>query len=129
MTALPGVARPFKGILLVLWALLILWLSLDPSPPVPENELFGWDKLQHAAAYALMTFLAGSAFYAFSGNFYRSWLAAAGISIVYGGLIELLQGWCTEARSAEFGDLVADTIGAVVVLAVVAALRYFRVAR
>ena len=129
MTAHPGIGRPFRITLLVLWALLILWLSLDPSPPVPENELLGWDKLQHAAAYALMTFLAGSAFYTFSGNFYRSWLAAAGISIVYGGLIELLQGWCTQARSAEFGDLVADTIGAVFVLAVVSVARYFGVAR
>lgn len=129
MTALPSIARPFRNILLVLWAFLILWLSLDPSPPVPENELLGWDKLQHAAAYALMTFLAGSAFCAYSGNFYRSWFAATGMSIAYGGLIELLQGWCTESRSAEFGDLVADTIGAVVVLAVVASVRYFRVAR
>jgi len=129
MTVLPNIARPFRNILLVLWALLVLWLSLDPSPPVPENELFGWDKLQHAAAYALMTFLAGFAFHAYSDNFYRSWFAAAGMSIAYGGLIELLQGWCTEARSAEFGDLVADTIGAVVVLAVVSAVRYFRIAR
>ncbi len=129
MTALPGMARPFRFILLVFWALLVLWLSLDPSPPDPENDLLGWDKLQHAAAYALMTFLAGSAFYAFSGNFFRSWLAATGISIAYGGLIELLQGWCTAARSAEFGDLVADTIGAVVVLVVVSAVRYFRAAR
>ena len=109
--------------LLLVWAVLILWLSLDPSPPVPQHDLFGWDKLQHAAAYALLTFLAGGFWSAISGSSSRTWILAAVSAVVYGGVVEVLQAVYTKNRLAEAGDLLADAVGAAFVVALVLAFR------
>lgn len=47
-------------LLFVAWGILILWLSLIPSPPVIETGFLGWDKFQHAFAYGVFTLLAGA---------------------------------------------------------------------
>jgi hypothetical protein len=86
--------------------LLILWLSLIPAVSAPSG--LGWDKLNHAGAMALAT-----------GFTYlwlktRRWAAAA--AFFYGSflgiLIEILQATLTTSRSAEWGDVAADLIGA-----------------
>ncbi|MBC7961812.1 MAG: VanZ family protein [Steroidobacteraceae bacterium] len=85
----------------------MLWLSLMPVDSIPPVGL-GWDKLNHAAAIAVVTFLA---FLTFKS---RRWAARAaflyGISL--GVLIEVFQAIFTTTRSAEWGDLLADLIGA-----------------
>ncbi len=85
----------------------MLWLSLMPADSVPSVGL-GWDKLNHAAAIAAATLLAFLSFKA------HRWAAQAaflyGISL--GILIELFQAVFTTTRSAEWGDLLADLIGA-----------------
>lgn len=87
--------------------LLILWLSLMPVDSIPSVGL-GWDKLNHAAAIAAVTFLAFRTFKS------HRWAVRAaflyGISL--GGLIEVFQAIFTNTRSAEWGDLLADLIGA-----------------
>lgn len=115
--------------LLLVWAVVILWLSLDPSPPVPQHDLFGWDKLQHAAAYALLTFLAGTFWSAFSGSSFRTWMLAAVSAVAYGGVVEVLQACYTTDRVAEAGDLLADAVGAVFVVVLVIIFRRFGTGR
>lgn len=87
--------------------LLILWLSLLPPDSLPSTGL-GWDKLNHAAAIAAVTLLAFLTF--------RPHSSAAGAALWYGLslgiLIEILQALFTTSRSAEWGDLLADLIGA-----------------
>ncbi len=87
--------------------LLVLWLSLIPAESVPAVGL-GWDKLNHAAAIAVITL------FAFLSLKSCRWAAQAaflyGISL--GLLIEVLQAIFTNTRSAEWGDLLADLIGA-----------------
>lgn len=111
--------------LLIVWAIIILWLSLDPSPPVPQNDLLGWDKLQHAGAYGLLTLLAGFAWGTVSRSSYRTWAMAAVVSVTYGAVMEVLQALCTSNRFAEAGDLLADAVGAAFVVALVLILRRF----
>ena len=86
--------------------MLVLWLSLMPGESAPGG--LGWDKLNHAAAIAAVTWLA------FLALRPLSWAAEA--AILYGTslgiLIEILQGTLTASRSAEWGDLLADLIGA-----------------
>jgi VanZ family protein len=92
----------------------IVWLSLAPSPPrLPD--LFAWDKLQHAGAYAVLTFLGGVAF----GHDRRTgWWCSAVIAVAVGAIMEILQGTWTVNRAADWLDLAADAFGAVTVAGV-----------
>jgi VanZ family protein len=105
---------------LLLWAGCLLWLSLTPSPPSPPSELLSWDKLQHAGAYALLTLLAGRFISQWRPLIHQPWLYALLVAVVFGGMVEILQGTLTGVRQAEWGDLIADAAGGMVV--VVAAL-------
>ena len=97
--------------LLTLVTIGVLYLSLTPLPP---SDGLGWDKLNHAGAMALITVIA--------------YMAARPASrpVLFGGLyamslgisVEVLQGMCTTARSAEWLDLLADLVGAVIAVLV-----------
>ena len=86
--------------------LLILWLALMPASSAPSG--LGWDKLNHAMAIAVAT---GLAFLSLPS---RRWSATA--AFLYGTslgiLIEILQATMTTSRTAEWGDVVADLVGA-----------------
>lgn len=87
--------------------ILVLWLSLMPADAVPSVGL-GWDKLNHAAAIAAVTLLA---FLSFRSHKWAA-LAAFLYGVSLGILIEVFQAVFTTSRSAEWGDLLADLIGA-----------------
>lgn len=97
----------------IAYAMLICWLSLTPAPPQIEDDLFGWDKLQHAAAYGVFTLLAGWAFGTFPLAWKRRWWIAVFVAVTCGALLEIVQGVFTTQRTAEWGDLLADLVGAV----------------
>ena len=107
-----------RWFLLVSWGSAMLYLSLDPLPPVPKTGFLAWDKFQHAFAYGLLTFLGGIASPSVTPSFRRGWFAAAFLAVLYGCLIEAAQGFLTASRVAESGDIVADGVGAGVVLTV-----------
>lgn len=94
------------------WGGIIIWLSLTPAPPTIDNPLFGWDKLQHALAYAPLTLLAFRAFGTITVHTQRRWWKAVAVTLILGGFLEIAQGLFTRTRTAEFGDLLADLIGA-----------------
>src|SRR6266568_1608581 len=93
--------------------ILILWLALMPAGSAPSG--LDWDKLNHAAAMAVVT---GLAYLSLPP---RGWRGKA--AFLYGSslgiLIEVLQGTLTTSRSAEWGDVLADLIGAGCALAVI----------
>jgi VanZ family protein len=97
---------------LVAYIFLICWLSLTPTPPQIENDFFGWDKMQHAAAYGVFTLMAGWAFGTFSNDLTRRWRLAVLATVIFGGFMEIVQGLFTTTRTAEWGDLLADLVGA-----------------
>jgi VanZ family protein len=90
-------------VLLALLATLVSALALAPTPP--EQVSLGWDKLNHAAAFAA---LAVCAVFGWRGARAMPW-ALLGL-LVYGGAIELLQQH-VPGRSASWADLLADGIG------------------
>jgi len=100
ITAGPSAARSWR-VLLVLLLCTITWLALTPVPP--QQASLGWDKLNHAAAFAI---LAAVAFLGRIGG----WVRIAWALVAYGALIEILQSF-TPTRSAEWGDLLADGAG------------------
>jgi VanZ family protein len=77
----------------------------------------------------MLTFLAGLSWSAVSSSSYRTWILAAVSAVAYGGVVEVLQAFCTTDRFAEAGDLLADAIGAAFVVAVVLVLRRLRIQR
>jgi VanZ family protein len=96
-------ARRTAFVLGTLWTLLVLVLSLMPSPPTPPGVL-AWDKAQHAAAYAFLTWWW---LQALSGRHQVRVMLALG---AFGVAIELLQGW-SPARSLQLTDMVANATG------------------
>lgn len=90
----------FVGLVLAL--LVITAFSLMPSQEVPAG--FGWDKLNHWAAFFILTFLAGHAYP--QQQFWK----IASMLLLYGIGIEVAQ-YFTRYRSADILDVLADSIG------------------
>lgn len=82
---------------------LLTVLSLLPKEALPPTGV--WDKAQHAVAYFMVS---AAGFAAFQGR--RGMLGVALFMLVYGGVIEILQG-LTSDRVASIGDLVANAVG------------------
>jgi glycopeptide antibiotics resistance protein len=90
----------------------IAWLSLTPAPP-DMGGLLGWDKLQHAVAYALLTFLTGKVFSAICSSPLRAWGGALLFAITVGLGLEIAQELFTVGRSGgDPADLLANSLGA-----------------
>lgn len=92
------------------YAIVIAVLAvLPPAPGVSVGRL---DKLAHLCEYALFAW--GLRHAARASSFSRSseLLLALGFSIIYGALLEGAQG-LLGYRSAEWGDVAANTLGAV----------------
>lgn len=103
-----------------LWALVILYLSTGPSSDYPPWLIFGiipFDKAGHFGAYAIFTItLAVPLFkqYPVTSFRYKVSLYAIGLPVLYGLIMELLQGFVIMDRNLEFYDLVADAVGSLV---------------
>ena len=106
-------------IVLALLTALLSWLSLTPAPPKIDHGLLGWDKFQHALAYAVLTIAAGRAFRRLSIPSGMAWLAAATYAALVGGGLEVLQGLSRTGRFADWADLAADLLGILAVLILV----------
>jgi len=116
----------FRRIVLLAWILTILWLSLDPAPPVPEPKILGWDKLLHAFDYGSLTLFGGWALSESSPISKAKWGTVACAAIVLGGLVELLQKTFTDTRIAELADFLANAFGAAIVLLGVIGFRKYK---
>ena len=93
------------------WASIILWLSLTASPPQLPGIL-GWDKLLHAGAYGLLTLLIAQYLLSTSLSPGKIWWHAGLAAVCFGALLEIMQILVQTGRTAEWGDLFADAIGA-----------------
>ncbi len=94
---------PWRRAAFVAALLTITYLSLMPTPPRLPSAL-GWDKLQHAAAFALLALWAN---WAWPRAAWR-WIWLGLLS--YGVGIEVAQSF-TPNRVAEAGDVAADLLG------------------
>jgi VanZ family protein len=97
----------------LLWTVIVSVLGGIPNPAPPIDLGFQIDKVEHAAAFAILQVLALRALrYELPGVLPRGmpW-AAAGASIVVGAALELYQ-VTVPNRSAEVMDLVWDAVGA-----------------
>jgi VanZ family protein len=92
---------------LLLLCLIVGYLAVSPNPP--HGASLGWDKLNHAAAFAAMAFAAGLGLR--NLRWHRLYVALGLVG--YGAAIEIAQ-WFVPGRSCEWGDLLADCVGTAV---------------
>lgn len=110
------------------WALLILVLSTITTPAINIPDLFDLlapDKIAHFIFYAVFVILFTRGFSRMpTGNRWsRNQFSIPLIGgIIYGGLIELYQGFILTNRTADYVDFIANCIGAILGWA---AVRYF----
>ena len=89
-------------------ALIALLAVLPPTPGLSVGRL---DKAAHLCEYALFAWCLRRAATASAVSRPRAFLIAFCVSTLYGGLLELVQGGLGY-RSAEWGDALANAIGA-----------------
>ena len=101
------------------WMGLLFYLSHQPSLPTPS--LFsGQDKLIHAVVYGALGVMLLAAQPLRAGRYsWRRIGASVLLASLYGASDELHQSFVT-GRSAEIGDWVADTLGALIAVLAVA---------
>jgi len=95
---------PWKAFVLLLTAV-ILWFALRPS--APNMSLFGWDKLDHMAAFFVLSVFARVAWPRMSV------LVIFGALALFGGGIEIAQWLMGMGRDADVKDWIADLIATV----------------
>lgn len=101
----------------LLWAMLIFILCAIPGKDIPTVwwlELLSFDKVVHASIFFVFVILFSRGF-SLQTNFqllsiYPKTIASI-IGILYGGLLELMQGYCLVDRSADIADFIANTFG------------------
>lgn len=82
----------------------VSWLALSPAPPDAVDS--GWDKLNHASAFAALML---TGVFASPRSRLGVWPLLVSL-LCFGALIEIAQSFTT-TRSAEWGDLAADAVG------------------
>ena len=106
----------------IIWALIILILCGTPGKDIPHIsflELLSFDKFVHAGIFFVLVMLAIRGF-----RLQKKYLVlqkdaafiAVGLSIAYGGILEILQGTIFEGRSADIYDFVANSFGCFIAL-------------
>lgn len=103
--------RRLQALVLAAQLLGVGWLAFSPAPP-PQADL-GWDKANHALAFAVMS--------ATADGLARRATVVTGL-LGYGIGIELVQGQLP-TRSAELADVLADAVGTLLGLGLVTTLR------
>lgn len=109
-----SVLKKFSLIISVLYTLILSCLSLIKlKEVVPKLPSFS-DKVAHIIAHFIFVALWFIAFFCkFNFKYNKAIIYAAVFSIVYGAIIELLQGWLTASRQSDFNDVFANVLGMV----------------
>jgi hypothetical protein len=108
--------HPYK--LAFLWAAVIFALCSTPGRFIPTTswlELLSADKWIHASVFFILTLLlfAGALSHQQKKPTIYFWLGA---SVLYGGLLEIMQAKVFSERSADWQDFVANSFGCVMAL-------------
>lgn len=104
----------FRYFWTLLVATVVLVLSVIPLPEVPMLENFNlFDKWVHLLMYGGLALVGW--YDAFRAPC-RGWWLGVGFPILWGGLMEVVQGTLTTTRSGDWFDWVADAVGVLIAL-------------
>ena len=111
--------------LLWFWSLFIFVLCATPGDYIPSSdwmELLSLDKLVHAFLFFILTVL----FFVFGIREKRKqvyFLAYVLICVLYGAALEWMQANLFRNRSADWKDIIANTMGCCLALFIISSLR------
>ena len=122
----------------LLWALLILILCAIPGHDIPYVsflELLNFDKLVHASLFFVLAFLLIRGFqlqHTFALLHKFPGLMATVLCILYGAVLEILQGLLFIERSADIYDFIANAFGSIMGFALfnklaIFVVKYFKI--
>src|SRR3990172_1796044 len=97
----------------LLWAMLIFVLCMIPGSDLPKIswlENFGFDKFVHAGLFFVLASLLARGFSKHKKARSPKIITLI-ICVVYGGLLELLQGALFVERTADIYDFIANSLG------------------
>lgn len=103
-------------------ALAIVVASLIPVPEIPQADIPFADKWAHWVMYGTLTLVISYDLMRSKSLSIRNIVVGAVFAVVLGGLLELMQAYCTSTRSGDWLDFYANTFG--VFCAVVIVLIY-----
>ena len=112
----------------VLVAAGIAVLSLWEQPAVPMKIVLN-DKLVHGVMYAVLAISLMAAFVFIGRTRAKHYVLVCAYATLYGLLMEALQRFCTFSRSGEMADLIADFIGALIGIVLVALWQRYMTSR
>lgn len=121
-----GAMRPFISdeVALVLYAALLaawigclIWGSLASHLPSIPRFLV-WDKLRHFLAYAILMFFSGNFFRPLCKNYQWGWRIGFIFTVGFGLLMEIAQQNLTTTRQADWKDLLANSLGALLIFVI-----------
>jgi VanZ family protein len=98
----------------IIWMALITGLSVMPAPQLPKTPFFAPDKLAHATIYAVFTWLIlfGLQRRTKTKLPRKQVIISVVFAAFYGILMEFVQYAFVPGRFFEYGDMLANTIGA-----------------
>lgn len=112
----------------IIYSLALLAVSLMTLHDLPDLGVSFADKIFHFLAYTVLTVLwYGTFSYTLNYRNKRAISYAMLFSIVFGIIIEVLQGCLTTSRRLDFYDIIANTIGTLLVSFVLWLILNFRV--
>ena len=100
-------------IVAIIYAAALASILLVPNDGLPYFGTSYEDKIYHLLAYGLLCFLWTKVFLLYEIK--RAILLALLFSIIYGTIIEVLQGYLTDTRRSSVGDSIANGVGAILV--------------
>lgn len=100
-----------KALPLVLWMGIITVLSLARISGVPKVDVPNADKYVHSVFYFVLTFCVYYYLSTSPKGLNRKIIYACMLSVIYGIIIEVLQGVLTNYRHPDFKDVLANTFG------------------
>ncbi len=106
------VLKRFSFLIATLYSLALAIVSLIQLKNMPDVGVSFGDKIFHFLAYSVLAFLWFSAlFFKFKLNITRAIVYSALFSIIFGIILEALQGSATTYRSSDVYDAIANTLG------------------
>lgn len=97
----------------MVWVILVAYFSLTPIDALPHPAFPGSDKLYHLGSYAIMQLLLY--FPVKKNKTANTYTILFFLTIFFGIIIEIIQGTSVVGRTAEVGDILFNTFGAMIV--------------
>ena len=104
----------------ILYTIALTVVCLIKINKLPDGGISFADKIFHCLSYTLLSLLWYNAlWYTFKLKKQQALYYAAGFSIIFGIVIEVLQGTITTSRAADVNDVVANSAGVFLTIIVV----------